>query len=79
MLMIEHVLKERIKQGDLRADFTIGGDEAYKAKFNATPRPLKHVAVSGGLFGQLAHLAYGNGGGLLKRTAKTIATYKVAG
>ncbi|HAT85215.1 GNAT family N-acetyltransferase [Cohaesibacter gelatinilyticus] len=77
MLMIEHVLRERIQQGDSRADFTIG-DEAYKAKFNATPRPLKHVAVSGGFLGQLAHLAYENGG-LLKKAAKTLANYKVAG
>lgn len=77
MLMIEHVLRERIEQGDSRADFTIG-DEAYKAKFNASPKALKHVAISSGLLGQLAHMAYENGG-LIKKAAKTLATYKVAG
>lgn len=76
MLMIEFVLSERIRQGDNRADFTIG-DEAYKAKFNASPKTLKHMAVTGGLVGQLAHMAYDNGG-LIKKAAKTIAHYKTA-
>lgn len=76
ILMIEHVLQQRIALGDSRADFTIG-DEAYKAKFNTQPRPLKHVAVAGTLVGQLAHLAY-HKGGVLKKAVKAIANMRIA-
>lgn len=71
ILMIEHILEERIAAGDNRADFTIG-DEPYKAKYGATPTELKHMARAETLIGSIAHRAYENGGAI-KDVAKKIA------
>lgn len=70
ILAMDYVLEFRAEQGDRRADFTIG-DEAYKARFGATPTPLKHMAQAESLMGSLALQAY-NQGGLIKTIAKKV-------
>ena len=61
LIMIEEILKDRIDQGDRRADFTIG-DEPYKLRFGARPNKLKHMAKSYSLLATIAHKAYDHGG-----------------
>ncbi|MCT4654876.1 MAG: GNAT family N-acetyltransferase [Cohaesibacter sp.] len=76
MLMIDHILEQRAEAGDLLADFTLG-DEAYKAKFNTTARPLKHIAISGNIIGHLVQMTYERGG-LVKKVAKKLANLKMS-
>ncbi len=71
ILAMDYVLEYRAEQGDKRADFTIG-DEAYKARFGATPTQLKHIAQAESVVGALALQAY-NQGGIVKTLVKKAA------
>ena len=73
ILVMDYVLEHRVAEGDTRADFTIG-DEAYKAKYGATPNQLMHMAKAETMLGSLAHKVYDNGRAI-KDVAKKIAAF----
>ena len=73
MLMKDYVLAHRVALGDTRADFTIG-DEDYKRRYGATPKPLHYFARSESLMGTLALSAYTHGG-IVKSLAKKVANF----
>lgn len=73
MLMKDYVLAHRVAAGDTRADFTIG-DEDYKLRYGATPKPLRYFARPESLMGTLALSAYTHGG-FVKSLAKKAADF----